>query len=360
MKLLILFFTLFLHFKIIAQESVTLTVTGQGSTANEAKLSAFRSAIEQAFGVFISSNSKILNDSLIKDEIVSISNGNIETYEILSEIQLPNGNFFISANVVVSIIKLSKFCENKGVEVEFKGELFASNFKLYELNNNSEIKAIDNLVIAIHKMLSICYDYSIEISDPKKNSNWNLYNVDINASAKANSNMKDVVLLIINTLKGLSIPDNQLESLINQGQSFYCIPIDNKPYFFRSFRTYISIKLLCEFWIPSFSSKFIITNGIQTIDIRELHKVIVVEFNKSSEGDTYTKFELFKKNNSEYIANHCIMAFGDYGIYDFELSKNEFSSHKVNGYDWRFGESSYSFKEFNKVMLDSYGSKEYQ
>lgn len=209
-------------------------------------------------------------------------------------------------------------------------------------------------------MLSKCYDYSIEISDPKKNSDWNLYNVDIVATAKANSNMKDVVLLIINTLKGLSIPNDQLESLINQNQDFYCIPIDNKPYFFRSFRTYISINLLCKFLIPSFSSRFIISNGIQTIDIRELHKVLIVELNKRSEGDIYTRFKEFKENNSDYIAKHLIMDFSDHGIYDFELSKNDYTSHKVNGYDWRFGLSSYSVKEFNKTMLDSYGSKEYK
>jgi hypothetical protein len=47
-----------------------------------------RSAIEQAFGAFISSKTEILNDNLVKDEIVSVSNGNIQKFEVLSEAQI--------------------------------------------------------------------------------------------------------------------------------------------------------------------------------------------------------------------------------------------------------------------------------
>jgi hypothetical protein len=58
-------------------KTVTLVVSGQGKTQDEAKQNALRSAIEQAFGAFISSKTEILNDNLVKDEIVSLTNGNI-------------------------------------------------------------------------------------------------------------------------------------------------------------------------------------------------------------------------------------------------------------------------------------------
>ena len=85
MKQLILIIAIALNFSSYAQEdkTVTLTVNGQGTTLEEARQSALRSAIEQAFGVFISSNTEILNDELIKDEIVSVSNGNIQKFEII-------------------------------------------------------------------------------------------------------------------------------------------------------------------------------------------------------------------------------------------------------------------------------------
>ena len=56
-----------------AEKTVTLVVSGQGKTQDEAKQNALRSAIEQAFGMFISSKTEILNDNLVKDEIVSVS-----------------------------------------------------------------------------------------------------------------------------------------------------------------------------------------------------------------------------------------------------------------------------------------------
>jgi hypothetical protein len=124
-----IFFNLFLiNLSVIAQvestssksdeKIVSLTVTGQGKTIEEAKQNALRSAVEQAFGAFISSKSEILNDNLIKDEVISVSNGNIQKYSVISEEKITNGSFVISLSAEVSINKLTNFCKSKGVEVE--------------------------------------------------------------------------------------------------------------------------------------------------------------------------------------------------------------------------------------------------
>ena len=52
-----------------AQTAATLVVTGVGNTPLNAQHNALRSALEQSFGVYISSETKILNDILVKDEI---------------------------------------------------------------------------------------------------------------------------------------------------------------------------------------------------------------------------------------------------------------------------------------------------
>ena len=83
MKLKFLLVILLLNFSSVFSQdhkTVTLTVSAQGETISEAKQNALRDAIEQAFGTFISSNTEILNDELVKDEIVSVSNGNIQDY----------------------------------------------------------------------------------------------------------------------------------------------------------------------------------------------------------------------------------------------------------------------------------------
>ena len=64
---------------------VTLTTSGTGKTIEEAKNNALRSAIEQAFGAFISSKTEILNDEIVKDEVVTLSNGSIQSFVVLSE-----------------------------------------------------------------------------------------------------------------------------------------------------------------------------------------------------------------------------------------------------------------------------------
>ena len=51
-------------------KTVTITLSGRGNTQNEAQQNALRSAIEQAFGTFISTKTEILNDALVKDEVV--------------------------------------------------------------------------------------------------------------------------------------------------------------------------------------------------------------------------------------------------------------------------------------------------
>ena len=136
MRKTLLVFCLLINLQVNAQEdkTVTLTVSGTGKTIEEAKTNALRSAIEQAFGAFISSKTEILNDNLVKDEIVSVANGNVQKYDIVSQVEIPNNGYAITLSATVSILKLISFAESKGVEVEFKGGMFAQNIKLQKLH----------------------------------------------------------------------------------------------------------------------------------------------------------------------------------------------------------------------------------
>ena len=112
------------------EKTVTITTIGSGATPEVAKQNALRNAIEQAFGTFISSNTEILNDELIKDEIVSVANGNIQNYEVISETEIPDIGYATTIKATVSVSKLTSFVESKGMEVEIQGGLFAENIKL--------------------------------------------------------------------------------------------------------------------------------------------------------------------------------------------------------------------------------------
>ncbi len=129
-----------------ADKTVSITVSGSGKTQDDAKQSALRSAIEQAFGAFISSKTEILNDQVVADQIASVANGNIQSFDILNESQLPNGSWGITLKALVSISKLTSFVEAKGIAIEIKGGMFALNIKQQLLNEQGEIKAVSEMV----------------------------------------------------------------------------------------------------------------------------------------------------------------------------------------------------------------------
>ena len=94
---------------IFAQDVVSIVTSGDGPTKDQATTAALRNAIEQAYGAFISSNTKFLNDELIQDEITSVAQGNIQEYSIISSIETKNG-YNVTTKSTVSLGKLTSFC----------------------------------------------------------------------------------------------------------------------------------------------------------------------------------------------------------------------------------------------------------
>ena len=105
-------------------DTATLTALGIGETLEIATTNALRSAIEQTYGVFVSANTQILNDELIKDEIATITSGNIHSYKTLSSSILPDGQHSVSISAEVSIVNLQSFARSKGSACELSGSTF--------------------------------------------------------------------------------------------------------------------------------------------------------------------------------------------------------------------------------------------
>jgi hypothetical protein len=248
-------------------KTVTLTQIGQGKTKDAAKYNALRNAIEKAFGTFISSNTTLLNDELLNDEIVSVSTGNIQNFEILSETQMPDGTFSSVLKATVSIGKLAKFCESKGISVEFKGGIFATNIKLQELNKNNEESVMKNLYIILNKISAKGFDYTIDVSEPRKEDSFaDNWIVDFSVTAKANNNLENIKEITMETINNICLSPQEIITYSNQNLSRYRIKVNGKDYYFRSSTSLIYLRTIFEKKIPLASLNFSVSDGINTND----------------------------------------------------------------------------------------------
>lgn len=185
-----------------SKDDVELIVSGDGATKEEATKAALRSAIEQTYGTFVSSNTNILNDNLVKDEIVTVSSGNVKEYTYLGENEA-NGKCHVTIKAIVSIGKLVQYVQSKGGEAELAGETFVMDVKLKEFYKKNEEMALQNLMTQLEELMPLAFDYSISIDEP--HAEYQRYACNATIVIKSNKNYKNVRNLIWETLGALCI-----------------------------------------------------------------------------------------------------------------------------------------------------------
>lgn len=209
--------------------AVTLIVSADAKTKDEATKIALRSAIEQAYGTFVSANTTILNDELAKDEIVTISSGNIKEYKEIAREQMPNGNMYVTLQATVSISKLVSYAQSKGAETEFAGSTFGMNMKMKELNKKNEEIALKNLVEQVVALYPSAFSYKLLVDEPKQVKSGNyIWNISKNLSdiglqgtykdyyaskliigIEPNQQMENINTLILSTLNSLALSKDE-------------------------------------------------------------------------------------------------------------------------------------------------------
>lgn len=153
-------------------DTVKVKVVCSGETENQAITEGLRSALTQVSGVFISSNTSIIDDQIAKDQITMINIGSIIEYKILEKLESEK-QFTLALEVGVSINKLGSFVTNSGGETELQGGLFAANIKLNELNEKAELQSMVDLLEICDSLVAKCFDYEIKNGEPKnENGLW--------------------------------------------------------------------------------------------------------------------------------------------------------------------------------------------
>jgi hypothetical protein len=245
-----------------AADTISLVVSGQGQNPQDARLAALRSAVEQACGVFISSNTEIFNDSLVRDEIVSVSSGNILHYDIISEVQLPSGTTTSVLKALVSISKLTSYVESHGMQAEFNGGLFGMTIKLQKLNEQNEVLVIKDLCQTLKRLADVAFDYSLQVDEPKViEGELDQWKLKFNVSISSNSNMLTLSEFLTKGLQGISMTAIEEESYTKLGKPFYKLSFGNNHYALRNCGSLGLLQDLC--WYMHFQRvNFIISSGL--------------------------------------------------------------------------------------------------
>lgn len=233
MALLACFAFLQMNAEILSNDEVTLVVSADGASKDEAVKLALRSAIEQTYGAFVSSNTVLLNDELVKDEIVTVSSGNVKEYKELTSNKLPNGRTYVTLQATVSVSNLIKFAQSKGEKVEFDGANLVMNIQLEELNAKSQDKVLENLKTQLEPLILSGFNYSLKMKDVTKvyeeDETSERYKIFLVVKASPNKNLDAAIDLLKTTLENLNVPNKQRLSAF-QYETYYIEQTDKKDF----------------------------------------------------------------------------------------------------------------------------------
>ena len=198
-------------------QDIKLTVSGQGNTEQLAIDNALRNAIEQTFGSFVSANTTILDDELVKDEIVSVSKGNIKSYKKIGSVE-KNGMYDVSIEAIVSVGNLVEYAKSRGSACELSGNAFTAELRRVKLNQQNTVVALEHLVTQLTAIADRgLFDYTLEANPYADGS------VDIKVNVIPNDNYKHFNELISSTLSSLALSDEQVHNLEQKGIKYSTI-----------------------------------------------------------------------------------------------------------------------------------------
>lgn len=321
--------------KVCAQtdsKDVFITTSGSGSTIEDATQAALRSATEQAFGAFISSKTEMFNDQVVADQMASVSSGNVKSFEILNQDQLPDGRWGVTLKAIVSIDKLTSFVEAKGIAIEIKGGMFALNIKQQLLNEQGEIKAVAEMVGLLHEPMQIAFDYVIKSGDPlsidEESKNWA---IPLKVSAICNKNMDFCANYFIKTLAALSLTAEEVETYKSLNKRVYQVMVTFKgktvTYHLRKQASIRAINSFISNW-TFYTMLFSVESGLDEITGRKIFSIDASE--QFIENKKERNVEIYAFTNTSKCASYPYRKGNYYCLCVTNSIKNSESPYIIN------------------------------
>lgn len=156
--------TLILTTNVLANEIETKKVisTGVGLTESEALKDTTRNAVQQVVGAYILSDTYVKNSQLIKDEILTNSNGFVKGFKIISQTKDDSGLIKIEAEVEVEPSNVTKRLGELNIVLK---DVATTEFKAISLDKFQAVKyfktMFDEIVLKPIKENKQIYDIKI-------------------------------------------------------------------------------------------------------------------------------------------------------------------------------------------------------
>jgi len=149
---------------LVAAEGEKKVITsGYGKNPDEALTQALRNAVEEAVGTYMTSTTRIENDDIIEDKILSLSRGFIKDFKKLSEMKV-EGETKVTVAVIVTKTQILETLKASGVKVEIKGGLLFAQVSQEKEQMEDEANIIREYTKNIPQEHP--FDYSLEYGTP--------------------------------------------------------------------------------------------------------------------------------------------------------------------------------------------------
>ncbi|MFC0875410.1 hypothetical protein ACE01N_02395 [Saccharicrinis sp. FJH2] len=173
--------------RLVAGEGEKKIITSAyGETSDKAMENALRNAVEEAVGALISSETKIENDEIVKDEVLSYSKGFIKTYKKLSE-EKDDGDFKVTVAAIITQKQLIEKLEATGVEVAYQTSGMFAQLQAWDKAKEDEFSLAKKIFsVDPLKPFPIAYNFQVNVGEPVRKGEYYFINTKVIASPNPN------------------------------------------------------------------------------------------------------------------------------------------------------------------------------
>jgi hypothetical protein len=229
-------------FPLIAGEGEKKVITsGYGKNPDEALAQALRNAVEEAVGTYMTSTTRIENDELIEDKVLSLSRGFIKDFKKLTEDKVED-EYMARVAAIITETKILETLEASGVKVEFKGGLFFQQFAAEKKQKEDEKNIVTEYIKNVPDVS--LFNFEMETAKPIKynpvnnpmrrsrydvQSDKDLYDIEIKVKISINDNYQRQYTNLKNFISEIAFDNTLIKNqwLFISGTKFV-LPIHSK------------------------------------------------------------------------------------------------------------------------------------